>query len=130
MQHALERIQRRHGNLIRWASLWQQRLDRAFFIFAITASDDSGKHYNCFEILSRIMLQLERTSTFQNAARSSSYPKSRNVEVTARAAQDAFVLWWNNTGRNDKLRQKLESQFKLNTDKLGKGVQSRGTMFG
>jgi len=53
-----------------------------------------------------------------------------DVEENGRVREEAFALWWNNTGRNDKLRKKLEDQFKFSTEKLGKGPKSRGTMFG
>lgn len=56
--------------------------------------------------------------------------RKMDIEENGRVREEAFALWWNNTGRNDKLRQKLENQFKFSTEKLGKGPKSRGTMFG
>jgi len=56
--------------------------------------------------------------------------KRMDVEGHGRVREEAFAMWWKNSGRNDKLHKMLESQFKANPEELGKGPKSRGTMFG
>lgn len=56
--------------------------------------------------------------------------KRMDVEGSGRVREEAFAMWWQNSGRNDKLHKMLQSQFKANPGELGKGPKSRGTMFG
>jgi len=53
-----------------------------------------------------------------------------DLDHNGRITEEHFAQWWNTTGPDDELRKELGQQMKSSADKLGKGSESRGTVFG
>lgn len=90
--------------------------------------DRDGNGYIDFEEMKSMAKILG--SPFKSEDEAMTTFKRMDTDNNGKIYEEEFVRWWHDSGPDDKLRKTLGNQFKLSPEKLGKGSESRGVMFG